>query len=80
MSQLRRAVAGVWWPLRPGCRCRHRTRRRRAAGKAAEGAAQPGGGLIGGTLTPKKADERGWGWQVKAMMNPATPRPLYNRA
>ena len=35
---------------------------------------------IGGTLTPKKADERGWGWQVKAMMNPATPRPLYNRA
>jgi len=41
---------------------------------------QPGGAPIGGTLTPKKADERGWGWQVKAMMNPATPRPLYNRA
>ena len=39
-----------------------------------------GGAPIGGTLTPKKADERGWGWQVKAMMNPATPRPLYNRA
>lgn len=38
------------------------------------------GAPIGGTLTPKKADERGWGWQVKAMMNPATPRPLYNRA
>ena len=38
------------------------------------------GGLIGGTLTPAKADARGWGWQVKAMMNPATPRPLYNRA
>ena len=38
------------------------------------------GTLVGGTLTPKKADERGWGWQVKAMMNPATPRPLYNRA
>jgi 2-keto-3-deoxy-L-rhamnonate aldolase RhmA len=36
--------------------------------------------LIGGTITPAKADERGWGWQVKAMMNPATPRPLYNRA
>ena len=35
---------------------------------------------IGGTLTPAKADERGWGWQVKAMMDPATPRPLYNRA
>ena len=29
-----------------------------------------GGGPIGGTLTPAKADERGWGWQVKAMMNP----------
>jgi 2-keto-3-deoxy-L-rhamnonate aldolase RhmA len=42
--------------------------------------AAPGGALVGGTLTPKKADERGWGWQVKAMMNPATPRPLYNRA
>jgi 2-keto-3-deoxy-L-rhamnonate aldolase RhmA len=38
------------------------------------------GALIGGTLTPAKADERGWGWQVKAMMNPAAPRPLYNRA
>ena len=38
------------------------------------------GGLIGGTITPAKADERGWGWQVKAMMNPETPRPLYNRA
>jgi 2-keto-3-deoxy-L-rhamnonate aldolase RhmA len=31
-------------------------------------------------LTPAKADERGWGWQVRAMVNPATPRPLYNRA
>ena len=41
---------------------------------------QPPGTLVGGTLTPKKADERGWGWQVKALMNPATPRPLYNRA
>ena len=36
--------------------------------------------VVGGTITPAKADERGWGWQVKAMMNPATPRPLYNRA
>jgi 2-keto-3-deoxy-L-rhamnonate aldolase RhmA len=59
-----------------------------AAGKGqSSGAPQapaPGGstsaGLIGGTLTPAKADARGWGWQVKAMMNPATPRPLYNRA
>jgi len=41
---------------------------------------QPPGTLVGGTLTPNKADERGWGWQVKALMNPATPRPLYNRA
>ena len=38
------------------------------------------GAPVGGTLTPAKADERGWGWQVKAMMDPATPRPLYNRA
>ena len=36
--------------------------------------------LIGGTLTPAKADARGWGWQVKATMAPSTPRPLYNRA
>jgi 2-keto-3-deoxy-L-rhamnonate aldolase RhmA len=49
-----------------------------AAGR--RGAAAPASGPIGGTLTPKKADERGWGWQVKATMNPATPRPLYNRA
>src|SRR6185295_12354712 len=50
----------------------------------AQGAGQRAGGTpgapIGGTLTPQKADARGWGWQVKAMMNPATPRPLYNRA
>ena len=36
----------------------------------------PAAPLIGGTLTPAKADERGWGWQVKAMMAAATPRPL----
>jgi len=38
--------------------------------------------LIGGTgeisLTP--LDVRGWGWQVKASISPATPRPFYNRA
>ena len=45
-----------------------------------QGGPAPGGAPTGGTLTPKKADDRGWGWQVKAMMNPATPRPLYNRA
>jgi 2-keto-3-deoxy-L-rhamnonate aldolase RhmA len=36
--------------------------------------------LIGGTLTPATADARGWGWQVKASINPATPRPFYNKA
>src|SRR5687768_1131453 len=45
-----------------------------------QGGGRAGGTPIGGTLTPAKADERGWGWQVKAMMDPATPRPLYNRA
>ena len=50
----------------------------RQAGRRGGGA--PGGAPIGGTLTPMKADARGWGWQVKAMMNPATPRPLYNKA
>jgi 2-keto-3-deoxy-L-rhamnonate aldolase RhmA len=44
------------------------------------GAKPPSDKLIGGTIAPAKADERGWGWQVKAMMSPATPRPLYNRA
>jgi 2-keto-3-deoxy-L-rhamnonate aldolase RhmA len=43
-------------------------------------APQTGSTPIGGTLTPAKADARGWGWQVKALMAPATPRPLYNRA
>ena len=43
-------------------------------------AAGPPGAPIGGTLTPASPDERGWGWQVKASMNPATPRPLYNKA
>ena len=33
-----------------------------------------------GTLALDKVDERGWGWQVKASMSPATPRPLYNKA
>src|SRR3954464_10001893 len=38
------------------------------------------GGLIGGSILPDKPDARGWGWQVKALMSPATPRPLYNKA
>jgi 2-keto-3-deoxy-L-rhamnonate aldolase RhmA len=63
------------------------------AGTPAQGGARQGGGRtggaaaaaatrapIGGTLTPAKADARGWGWQVKASVNPATPRPFYNKA
>jgi 2-keto-3-deoxy-L-rhamnonate aldolase RhmA len=50
------------------------------AAQGRPGSGAPGGGPIGGTLTPKTADERGWGWQVKATMSPETPRPLYNRA
>ena len=45
-------------------------------------AARTPGQLIGGSgtvaLTP--VDARGWGWQVKASVNPATPRPFYNKA
>ena len=29
-------------------------------------------------MTP--VDARGWGWQVKASINPSTPRPFYNKA
>ena len=50
---------------------------RQGGGRAAGGAT---GAPIGGTLTPAPVDARGWGWQVKASMNPATPRPLYNKA
>ena len=57
-------------------------------GAPGQGGGRPGGGRaggatgapIGGTLTPAPVDARGWGWQVKASMNPATPRPLYNKA
>src|SRR5688572_21406075 len=48
------------------------------AGGAAAGTANRA--PIGGTLTPAKPDARGWGWQVKASINPATPRPFYNKA
>ena len=51
---------------------------------AGRGAGAAGGGapgqLIGGTLTPARADARGWGWQVKASISPNTPRPLYDKA
>ena len=52
-------------------------------GGARTGGAAPGttnAPLVGGTLTPAKPDARGWGWQVKALINPATPRPFYNKA
>ena len=49
---------------------------RQGGGRAGSG----GGAPIGGTLTPASADARGWGWQVKALVNPATPRPFYNKA
>ena len=52
-------------------------------GGARTGGAEPGtpnAPLVGGTLTPAKPDARGWGWQVKALINPATPRPFYNKA
>src|SRR5436190_10679738 len=54
-----------------------------AANAAAIASATPNagnGGLIGGSTLPDKPDARGWGWQVKALMSPATPRPLYNKA
>ena len=55
-------------------------------GRGGQGGGRAGGGAatnrapIGGTLTPARADERGWGWAVKASINPATPRPFYNKA
>jgi 2-keto-3-deoxy-L-rhamnonate aldolase RhmA len=54
-----------------------------AANAAAIAAATPNAGnagLIGGSILPDKPDARGWGWQVKSLMSPDTPRPLYNKA
>ena len=65
-------VAGLAWASGPS-----RPRQGRAGGAAA---AASTGKLIGGTLTPATPDARGWGWQVKASINPATPRPFYNKA
>src|SRR5262245_24952041 len=53
---------------------------RQGGGRAGGAAGATDGKLIGGTLTPAKPDARGWGWQVKASINPATPRPFYNKA
>jgi 2-keto-3-deoxy-L-rhamnonate aldolase RhmA len=52
----------------------------RAAGPGGGRAGAATGAPIGGTLALTPVDARGWGWQVKALMNPATPRPLYNKA
>jgi 2-keto-3-deoxy-L-rhamnonate aldolase RhmA len=52
--------------------------RGQGGGRAGRGGTS--GQLIGGTLTPAKPDARGWGWQVKASINPSTPRPFYNKA
>jgi hypothetical protein len=49
----------------------------RAGGAATAGTS---GALIGGTLATATPDARGWGWQVKASINPATPRRFYNKA
>ena len=56
-------------------------------GAAPAQGAQGAGGRRGGqqaqpmgTMTPLTPDSRGWGWQVKSLMSPDTPRPLYNKA
>jgi 2-keto-3-deoxy-L-rhamnonate aldolase RhmA len=53
---------------------------RQGGGRTGGPATASAGGPIGGTLTPATPDARGWGWQVKASIDPATPRPFYNRA
>ncbi len=49
-------------------------------GQAAGGGRRGGPVHAMGTLTPMTADARGWGWQVKAGISPATQRPFYNKA
>src|SRR5687767_10421996 len=44
------------------------------------GPAASTGKRIGGTLPPGTPEARGWGWQVKAWMNPASPRLLCDPA
>ncbi len=50
-----------------------------AQGGRGGGAQGAGGGLAKGTLTPMKADARGWGWAVKESVDPKH-LPLYNIA
>ena len=57
----------VWWLVSRWC---SRPSRARRAGRGAPGRPAPTGKLIGGTLTPATPDARGWGWQVKASINP----------
>ena len=47
----------------------------RAAGPGGGRAGAGTGAPIGGTLALTPVDARGWGWQVKATMNPARSRP-----
>ena len=53
------------------------------AGRAAgpRGGGTPGQLIAGsGTVAMTPVDARGWGWQVKASVDPKTPRPFYNKA
>src|SRR5438874_12227208 len=50
-----------------------------AQGGRGGGGQGAGGGLAKGTTTPMKADARGWGWAVKASVDPKH-LPLYNVA
>jgi 2-keto-3-deoxy-L-rhamnonate aldolase RhmA len=50
-----------------------------AAAGGRRGGGAGGGGLAQGTLTPMKADARGWGWAVKGGLDPKH-LPLYNIA
>ncbi|HEY1302951.1 MAG TPA: aldolase/citrate lyase family protein [Vicinamibacterales bacterium] len=48
---------------------------------AGTGAGTPGQPIAGtGSVAMTSVDARGWGWQVKASINPNTPRPFYNKA
>ena len=57
-----------------------------AGGRGQGGGRAGGGGTPGqliagsGAVAMTRVDARGWGWQVKASVNPNTPRPFYNKA
>jgi 2-keto-3-deoxy-L-rhamnonate aldolase RhmA len=55
----------------------------RATGAPASAQAPAGGSAPAwqyGSVQPLQPDARGWGWQAKAYVDPATPRPFYNLA